>query len=123
TPIVITFVGSSTLSDHSAPVTTVTVGFPAGAGAGDLLLAQIVVWDGSGSNVPTAPSGWTIIRHDAVVSNGNQITSWLYYKVAGASEPSSYSWTISSQWAAGVMGAWQGAASVSPIDKASGATA
>jgi len=42
---------------------------------------------------------------------------------AGAREAASYGWTISSQWAAGVMGVWQGAASVSPIDKASGATA
>jgi len=111
------------LADYSSPVTTVTVNKPAGVATSDILLAQIVVWDSSGSNVPTAPSGWTSIRHDAVVSSGNQITSWLYYKVAGASEPASYGWTISSQWAAGVMGAWQGAASVSPIDKASGATA
>ena len=79
------------------------------------------VYDGSGSDVPTPPSGWTAIRHDAV-SNGNKITSWLYYKVAGANEPASYGWNISSNFAAGVMGAWRGAA-VSPIDSSSGATA
>ena len=47
----------------------------------------------SASDVPTAPSGWTSIRHDAV-SNGNNATSWLYYKVAGASEPASYGWNL-----------------------------
>jgi hypothetical protein len=86
--------------------------------AGDVLLAQIVVYDGSGSDVPTPPSGWTVIRHDAK-TNGNQITSWLYYKVAGASEPASYGWNIGSNWAAGVIGAWRGA-STSPLDNSSG---
>ena len=52
------------------------------------MLAQIVVWDGIGTDVPTAPGGWTSIRHDFVSNGGNRITSWLYYKVAGASEPS-----------------------------------
>ncbi len=118
----ITFVGSSALADYSTPVTTVTVDLPAGVEAGDTLLAQIVVWDGSGSDLVTAPSGWALVRLDAV-SNANKITSWLYYKVAGADEPASYGWTLGSQWAAGVMGAWRGASAVSPIDKNSGATA
>jgi hypothetical protein len=100
----------------------VVVGLPIGVQSGDALIAQLVLWDGTGSNVPTAPAGWSIIRHDSV-SNGNKITSWLYFKIAGASEPPSYSWTITSQYAAGVMGAWRRAASLSPIDQSSGATA
>ena len=88
------------------------------------MLAQIVVWDGTGTNVPTAPGGWNFIRRDFVINNGNRITSWLYYKVAGASETGPYVWTLTaSQYAAGVIGAWQGASSVLPIDNASGATA
>jgi len=88
------------------------------------MLAQIVVWDGAGTNTPTAPGGWNLIRHDFVSNNGNKMTSWLYYKVATASEPGSYSWTLTtSQYAAGVIGAWQGASSVTPIDTSSGATA
>jgi len=111
------------LADYSAPVTTVTVNKPSGVATGDLLIAQIVVWDGTGTNTPAAPGGWNLIRHDFVSYNGNKMTSWLYYKVATATEPASYSWTISSQYAAGVIGAWQGASSVLPIDNASGATA
>src|SRR5208283_3983500 len=100
--ILITFAGSSALADYSAPVTTVTVNKPAAAATSDIMLAQIVVWDGAGTNVPTAPGGWNFIRRDFVSNNGNKMTSWLYYKVATASEPSTYSWTISSQYAAGV---------------------
>jgi hypothetical protein len=117
----ITFVGAGPLADYSGAVTTVTVGLPAGVQSGDTLLAQIIVYDGSASDVPSAPSGWTSIRHDAV-SDGNKATSWLYYKLVGANEPASYSWSISSNWAAGVMGDWRGASS-SPLDNASGATA
>jgi len=120
---VITFVNSSALADYSTPVTTVTVNKPAAVATSDIMLAQIVVWDATGTNVPTAPGGWNLIRHDFVINNGNRITSWLYYKLAGASETGPYSWTISSQWAAGVIGAWRGASSLTPIDTSSGATA
>jgi hypothetical protein len=114
----IIFVGASSLADSSSPLTTVNVSLPAGVQSGDTLLAQIVIWDGSASDVPTPPAGWTNIRHD-VASNGNKLSSWLYYKVAGANEPGSFGWSISSQWAAGVMGAWRNA-SLSPIDNSSG---
>jgi hypothetical protein len=117
----ITFVGASTLTDSSTAITSIVVAVPAGVAAGDTMLAQIVVFDGTGANVPTAPSGWTMVRHDSV--NGpNQETSWLYYRVAGANEPASYTWTISSNFAAGAMGDWRGA-SITPIENAAGATA
>jgi hypothetical protein len=118
---VITFVGSGPLADYNGPVSTLTVSLPAGVQAGDTLLAQIVIYDGSGSDVPTVPSGWTAIRHDSV-SNGNRITTWLYFKVAATTEPASYEWNVSPNWAAGVIAAWRGA-SGSPIDAASGAMA
>jgi len=63
-----------------------------------------------------------VIRHDSA-SNGNRISSWLYYKLAGVNEPKSYTWNVGLQYAAGVMGAWRGASAVSPIDQSSGATA
>jgi len=117
----ISFVGAGPLADHSSTVTTVTVGLPSGIQSGDTLLAQIIVYDGNASDVPTAPSGWDSIREDSA-NSGNQATSWLYYKVAGANEPPFYKWNIGANWAAGVMGAWRGA-SPSPINAASGATA
>jgi hypothetical protein len=118
---VIRFVANGPLTDSAQPLTAVTVSLPPNVMPGDVLVSQLALWDGVGSNVPTAPAGWTLIRHDSV-SNANKITSWLYYHVAGSSEPASYSWHITSQYVAGVMGAWRGAAS-SPIDQSSGASA
>lgn len=120
TPIAISFVATGSLADYGLPVTNVVVSLPSGVQSGDALLAQIVVWDASGSIVPMAPNGWSLVRHDAA-SNGNKITSWLYFKVAGSGEPPSYSWQIASQYAAGLMGAWRGILSSSAIDQASGA--
>jgi CSLREA domain-containing protein len=115
------FVNAGPLFDSSTAVTSVTVDVPAGVASGDVLLAQIIIYDGSGTNVPSTPGGWHFLRHDNLSSGGNQIASWLYYKIA-ASEPFSYSWNISSQFAAGVMGDWRGV-SGSPIDTTSGTTA
>ena len=114
----ITFVGPGPISDSSVALTNITVLLPAGVKAGDTLIAQIIVHDGTASNPPTPPNGWNSIRHDSVNST-SLATSWLYYRIAGASEPASYSWLISSSFAAGVMGAWRGTTSV-PIEKNSG---
>ena len=103
------------------PVSSVVIARPNGVQAGDCLLAQIAIYDPNGADRPAAPSGWSLVRHDSV-SSGNQMTSWVYYKIAGASEPASYSWNITSQYAAGVMGAWRGTLNP-PIDNSSGATA
>jgi hypothetical protein len=43
---------------------------------------------------PTPPSGWTLIRSDTTC--GIYGTMGSYYRVAGGSEPSSYTWTIAS---------------------------
>jgi hypothetical protein len=118
----VSFVASGPLADSNQPTSIVTVSVPSGIQPSDLLLAQIVVYDGSAANIPVAPSGWSVIRHDAI-SNGNKITSWLYFKTAGAEEPVSYAWSINSQYAAGVMGAWRGVSTSSPIDQSSAATA
>ena len=116
-----TFVGAGLLADSSVAVTTVTVFPPAGVQSGDILLAQIIIADGTGSNVPTPPTGWAAIRHDSI-GDTNKLSSWLYGKVAASAEPVSYNWTISPQYAAGAIGAWRGA-SASPIDASSGARA
>ncbi len=119
----ITFVGQGPLTDSSSAVTTVPVSLPSGVQQGDTLIAQIIVHDATGSDVPTHPGGWSSIRNDSVGGGtSNQATSWLYYRTAGGSEPGSYTWTITSNFAVGVMGAWRGA-SLLPIENASGMTA
>jgi hypothetical protein len=117
----IKFIGAGPLSDYNSTVNSVSINLPVGIKAGDCLLAQLVIYDPDASDVPALPKGWTNIRHDSIY-NGDQITSWLFYKIASSSEPRSYSWNIGTNWAAGVMGAWRGVTIV-PIDSSSGATA
>jgi hypothetical protein len=62
--------------------TTVTLPVPPGTAAGDLLVAQIVYRDGA--ETLTVPTGWTPLTE---ASNGIEITSALYWKVAVAGEP------------------------------------
>ena len=83
---------------YSAAVWTVIVGSPAGVQAGDVLLAQIVIAVEPPRSCRTHRLVGANIRRDSV--NGtNKLTSWLYYKVAGVNEPSSYAWSITPGWA------------------------
>ena len=59
---------------------------PSGVVEGDLLLATLV--NDNGGTSFTLPSGWTEIEYQT-----GSMTSGMYYKVAGASEPSSYTFT------------------------------
>lgn len=72
----ITFIASATGTSNSSPT---TCNKPTGTAQGDLMIAFMYT-DGTG--VWTAPSGWTQVQ------NTDQS---IMYKVAGASEPSSYS--------------------------------
>ncbi len=119
----IAYVGQGPLTDSNSAVTSIPITLPTGVQQGDTLIAQIIVHDGTGSDIPTPPGGWSSIRNDSVGGgSSNQATSWLYYRTAGASEPGSYTWTITSNFAVGVMGAWRGA-SLLPVENASGMTA
>lgn len=66
-----------------------------GAQPGDVLLAQLVV--GSSSASIAAPGGWTSFWYD----NGSGVTQQLFYRIAGASEPASYTYSFASARAAG----------------------
>ncbi|WP_333695223.1 immunoglobulin domain-containing protein, partial [Flavobacterium sp.] len=77
---------------------TATIARPSGTVAGNLLIAGVMFESGSGATV-TAPSGWTLIRRSNQSSNIGMAT---YYKVATASEPTSYNWSINKKWAIGM---------------------
>lgn len=72
----ITFIASATGTSGTTPT---TCNKPTGTIQGDLMIAFMY---GDGGNAWTAPSGWTVIQ------NADQA---IMYKVAGASEGSSYS--------------------------------
>lgn len=71
---------------------------PSGVVAGDVLIAFVVVGDTGGVEpVFTAPAGWTLIQDQADHANGpaNYIKLAAYWRLAGGSEPSTYTFTTS----------------------------
>jgi hypothetical protein len=89
----ISYVGSATPWGHNGTVTGYTVNKPSGTVTGDLMVATIG-FIGIGATI-NLPSGWTL-RSQSTSNNtsAGPYTLAVIYKVAGGSEPSSYSATI-----------------------------
>jgi len=103
----------TTAASMQATSTTLTVNKPTVA-TGDLMIASIAVHGGTEAAVISAPSGWTLI---ASTTNDTNIALLSYYKYAGASEPSDYSWQFTGQTTAeGAITPYAGAATASPVD-------
>ncbi|WP_246357435.1 cell wall anchor protein [Pyxidicoccus fallax] len=100
-----------------ASLTSLTLNKPAGTVAGDVLLARIVNRNNVAA-VLTAPAGWKLLRSD---QSASQIKAWVFYKVAGSSEPASYAFTLDlASYMAGSLSAFSGVDTVNPIDTHSG---
>jgi len=69
-------------------VTSIAVNKPAGTANGDLLIGVVVTDDEAGTFTP--PSSWTLINAG---TNGTVVTVGAWYKIAGGSEPASYTWS------------------------------
>lgn len=112
-----THVSQSTGDNGATPTSpsTLTITKPASVASGNLLFAAIAYNGGTDSTVST-PSGWTFI---ATKDNGTTSGVRTYYKVAGGSEPASYSWTITcgtfTPWASGGIINYSGI-KASPLD-------
>lgn len=91
---------------------------PTGTKAGDLLIAGLMFEKG-GSVTPGAPTGWTLIQR---TNQGNNVGMATYYKIAGSSEPSTYTFSLSSgpKWSIGISRI-EGADPTNPIDANNGA--
>lgn len=98
--------------EGSATATSVTINRPALAVEGDAMVASI----GTSSDTKVTvspPGGWTFIQE---VAAGNNFTVRQYLRVAGASEPASYTWTYSvAVHYAGAIEAYSGR-SATPLD-------
>src|SRR5207247_575237 len=105
----------STLTPAAA-TNTYTIATPAGVMVNDVMVAALSL---NGGGAVTAPTGWTLIRN----TNKGAVRLWSYYRVAGASEPASYTWK-SGQVVAGVAGiaAYAGVDPLNPLNGSSGAT-
>ena len=86
---------------------------PAGTKAGDLLIVGLMFEKGTGTT-PSAPAGWTMILRTNKLNFVGIVT---YYKIATASEPSDYTFglTSSPKWAIGISRI-EGADPTNPID-------
>jgi hypothetical protein len=102
--------------------TSLSIGRPAGVKAGDFLLAQITFEKGSaaGSNSQITPSGWALVRR---TNRGSDLGQAILYRVAGATEPASYTWTYPQALkAAGGILRYTGVSTIGPIVASSGNT-
>ncbi len=94
--------------------TSVMVPVPAGTAANDVLVAQIAV--AQDNPTVTAPAGWTFIRSDTGFDEANAYQG-LWYRVATASEPGSYTWTLGAgRTYRGAMAAFSDVDTTDPID-------
>lgn len=82
------FRAAASATNSSYAEATIVINKPTGTVSGDLLFSAIV---SDFANISTAPSGWTLIRNTSAATGNRLIT---YYKVAGGSEPSTYTWTF-----------------------------
>lgn len=82
------FIGATGGTATGGPV---TVSKPAGVGGGDLLLAAVTTV--AGSEVDSAPDGWTLLAGYPLVATNDRLRQYVYEKSAGAAEPDDYTWT------------------------------
>ncbi|GAB3248876.1 DUF6701 domain-containing protein [Chitinimonas naiadis] len=116
----ITEIAATTAISSNATALAIAVPVPAGTVSGDVLIAQIAA--SKASETITAPAGWTAIRSNSQTLLSAGMTQAIFYRVAGASEPASYSFSLSSAtWVAGSMITFRGVDNSSPIFGHSGA--
>lgn len=107
----ISFVAESHSPGYStAYIASVTINKPTGTTTNDLML---MVCGGT----PSTPSGWT--RLGALVDSGtsSMLDVGVFYKVAGGSEPSSYTVSCSTSWSqAASISTYRGCDTATPVD-------
>jgi len=96
---------------------------PPGVGANDVLIAQLAAYSTSVSVQANPPAGWTQIFSKSS-SNGYE-REWIFYHVAGSSEPSGYNWQFNRlgtvvSGAAGGIAAYYNVNTANPIDVSNG---
>jgi large repetitive protein len=105
----------NTQTGSATGATSVSVTKPTGVQANDLLVAHVMVTGNVTASI--AGSGWTAVTSGTAANTATQAS---FYKIAGGSEPASYSFTwTGSQAAAATVTAYYGVKSSSPFDLSS----
>lgn len=108
----VTYVGASHTPGRAGEyVNSTTINKPSGVQEDDLLLAIISVSLSSGT--VTAPSGWTTVGN---TTSGSYYRLYVFRKVAGSSEPSSYTFTLNGYyWGIEHIVAYRGVDTSNPV--------
>ena len=110
----LTYIGSATGDTGTTPQVKVTVPVPPGTEQGDFMLALLQADYGNVGG--TLPSGWTLINEHL---EGRDLSLHAYYKIAGATEPPSYTWNVvnaaSNPLAGGTILTFRGVDQASPV--------
>jgi PKD repeat protein len=96
-----------------AATSAIDIAKPSGTTAGDVLVSCLA---SNGTKVSSTgiPAGWTQI---AAVLQGTSTRAFGYYKVAGANEPASYTWTLNASVAnSGGIARYSGVSATTPLD-------
>jgi len=110
----VTFVAGASAANTSG-ASSETINKPGGVASGNVLVATITA---AGTGAITPPSGWTQIQ-DVTTT----LRQTAYYRVAGSSEPSSYTWTLGgARLASGGIAAYSGVDGSVPIDASAAAS-
>jgi hypothetical protein len=112
----ISLVGYTTVVTTSSSTTIVT-NVPSEVQEGDLMLVQLCTY---GTTNITAPSGWKLLTRWWNYSSSNGVEPsttrhFVYWKLASANEPSSYSWGTASACLGG-MSVWRGVDQARPFE-------
>ena len=108
---------SASSAGVTSGVLSLSVSKPTGTVQGDVMIASVAIRP---STATVTASGWTLIRR-IDNSSGNANSLAVYYKVAGASEPASYSFTFNtSTGAVGGIRTFSGINSTTPVDVEAG---
>lgn len=102
-------------ADNGIGGTSLTLPVPAATSPGDVMVAGLAV---RGAPTLTAPAGWDLVRLDP---RGTTMEQAIYTRVAGGSEPSEFTWTISaSRVAVGAISTYSGVSTTAPVSASSG---
>src|SRR4051812_7446283 len=107
------FFRSASSNQNAAGSTSLAITKPAGVVAGDVMIAAV---GANGNTAITAPAGWSSVGlYDAAAWSN---TGWIQvlFKIAGSSEPASYSWALgTTRPAAGTIVDYIGVDNAAPI--------
>jgi PKD repeat protein len=110
---------SASTATSATATTTVRLSHPPGTATGDMLVAHIT--SDRKPSMTAVPSGWTALAPPPTLSPNGGARLFAYYRIVTdvATEPSTWSWTLSSaeKWGGGVT-AFRGVDPTRPMDTA-----